>query len=193
MTDDMRRHGKERRELLKAGGAVAGLSLLASGALVSACAGENDPPPTPSETLAADDATLLEDVADTILPTTPSSPGAKAAGVGSLILLLVNDCFDKPSRARIIEGAAALRARCASQCGKGFTTLSPSEREKLLLAIDAEARASGNGHWYHAVREVALRAYFSSEIGMTQALRYVRVPGRWNGCVSLEPGQPAWG
>jgi hypothetical protein len=42
------------------------------------------------------------------------------------------------------------------------------------------------------VRELALRAYFSSEVGMTQALRYVQTPGRWEGCVPLEPGQPAW-
>jgi hypothetical protein len=43
------------------------------------------------------------------------------------------------------------------------------------------------------VRTLALGAYFSSEIGMTQALRYVRVPGKYVGCMPLEPGQPAWG
>jgi len=43
------------------------------------------------------------------------------------------------------------------------------------------------------VRDLALGAYFSSEIGMTKALRYVRVPGKYVGCMPLEPGQPAWG
>ena len=40
--------------------------------------------------------------------------------------------------------------------------------------------------------QLALQAYFSSEIGMTRALRYVMTPGKWVGCVPLQPNQPAW-
>ena len=52
---------------------------------------------------------------------------------------------------------------------------------------------AGSAHWFGLVRELAERAYFSSEIGMTKARRWVLVPGRWIGCVPLAPGQPAWG
>jgi P-type E1-E2 ATPase len=60
-------------------------------------------------------------------------------------------------------------------------------------ALDAEARAAGETHWFHLARELSERAYFSSEIGMTRALRYVRIPGKWVGCTPLAPNQPAWG
>ncbi|MCU0354758.1 MAG: gluconate 2-dehydrogenase subunit 3 family protein, partial [Cytophagales bacterium] len=31
-----------------------------------------------------------------------------------------------------------------------------------------------------------------SEIGATQALEYVPVPGRYEGCIDLKPGQKSW-
>jgi len=34
--------------------------------------------------------------------------------------------------------------------------------------------------------------YFSSEQGMTEALNYVKVPGRYDGCIDLKQGQKAW-
>jgi hypothetical protein len=59
--------------------------------------------------------------------------------------------------------------------------------------VDAEAQRVGDAHWFSVVRGLALQSYFTSEIGMTKARRYIPVPGRWVGCMPLEPGQPAWG
>ena len=53
-------------------------------------------------------------------------------------------------------------------------------------------RGAARAHYFPLVRELSLQAYFSSEIGMTKALRYIMVPGKWVGCVPLKPGQPAW-
>ena len=71
-------------------------------------------------------------------------------------------------------------------------SLQQSERERLLRELDVAAQAEKE-HWFAVVRELALHAYFSSEIGLTQAMRYALTPGRWDACVPLEPGQPAWG
>jgi hypothetical protein len=71
--------------------------------------------------------------------------------------------------------------------------LAPAQREELLLWADAEAQRGSAMRDFPLLRELAERSYFSSELGMTQALRWVAVPGRWQGCVPLEPGQPAWG
>jgi hypothetical protein len=182
-----------RRTALKAGSVVLGGALFTSSALLTACSGERAAPPASTAGISADDAQLLEEIADTILPTTPGSPGAKAAGVAPIVALLVNDCYDAPAQRRIRDGLQAFRALCADRCGGAFTRLSPSERETLLAGVDAEAVKAGDAHWFHLARELSLRAYFSSETGMTQALRYVRVPGRWTGCLPLQPGQPAWG
>ena len=58
--------------------------------------------------------------------------------------------------------------------------------------MDAAAQADEK-HWFAVVRELALQVYFSSEVGLTRAMRYEITPGRYDACVPLVPGQPAWG
>lgn len=138
------------------------------------------------QALTPDEEALVEAVADTLLPDTPSSPGAKAAGVGAVINLLLTDCYDPEARQRVVRGLADIR-------GRGFAARAPREREQLLREIDAEAVKAGETHYFPLIRQLALDSYFSSEVGLTKALRYRLTPGRWIGCLPLEPGQPAWG
>ena len=46
--------------------------------------------------------------------------------------------------------------------------------------------------FFRLIKELTLLGYFTSEQGATQALEYVAVPGRYDGCVDLKPGQKAW-
>jgi hypothetical protein len=46
--------------------------------------------------------------------------------------------------------------------------------------------------YFRMMKQLALLGYFTSEIGMTQAQRYVEAPGRYDPCVDYKPGQPAW-
>lgn len=186
-----------RRDAVKTTGAlVGGVLLAASAGLLTGCERDAQPakggaatpaaPPRPMLLSAADEA-LMSDVADTLLPDTYASPGAKAAGCGAAINLLVTDCFDAASQQRVLAALTAMRTRAPQFA----TTLQP-DREALLRAIDTEARAAGEAHWFHRLRELSLRTYFSSQVGFTQALRYVREPGQYTGCVPLQPDQPAW-
>ncbi|HAK76772.1 MAG TPA: twin-arginine translocation pathway signal, partial [Runella sp.] len=42
------------------------------------------------------------------------------------------------------------------------------------------------------MKELTVTGYFTSEIGATKALEYLPIPGRFEGCVPLKPGQKAW-
>jgi hypothetical protein len=137
--------------------------------------------------LSAPDRALVTAVADTILPDTAASPGAKAADVGPFISLLLADVYDGAARTRALDGLAALRQRSPD-----FATMPQAARETLLRTIDAEATTAGPNHWFHLLHELSVKAYFSTEIGTTKALRYVREPGRFDGCVPMTKGQPAW-
>ncbi len=183
-----------RREAVKSAGTLLGSIALASSGLLTACGAEPRASATDGSRMAlsADDQALIEAIADTILPDTASSPGAKAAGAGGAINLLLTDVYDATARTRITEGLTAIRARCLAECGGGFASLPASRRAALLTTIDAEAKAAGDEHWFHLMHELSLKAYFSSEVGMTKALRYVHEPHRYTGCVPLTPGQPAW-
>lgn len=172
-----------RREALLLGSALLMPGVLAScrpKKRESATAGTTNP-----------DQALLEDIADTLLPATAASPGAKAAGVGATMLLLLNDCMQADVQQRVSKGLQALRATCRDAGGE-FSSLQQSERERLLRELDTAAQADEE-HWFNAVRELAVDAYFSSEIGLTRAMRYSLTPGRYDACIPLEPGQPAWG
>ena len=181
-----------RREAIRRATVIAGgVALVGSGALV-ACTSERREPTRRVSALDPDDRALAEAVADTILPDTAASPGARAAGAGAAMDLLLTDCYDEGAQRRVQRGLDELRSRCRSQCGAGFASLAQPERERLLREIDAEAQRAGPTHWFHLVHELSMRAYFTSEVGVTKALRWTLVPGRWEGCVPLRPGQPAW-
>jgi hypothetical protein len=174
-----------RREAVKTTGVLLGGVLITS-ATLTACARESRN--VGVGVLNAEDQALIEEIADTLLPTTPSSPGAKAAAVGPVINLLLTDCREPAEQKRVVDGLKQFR----STVGDHFASMSQVNRENWLRRIDGEARAAGPNHYFPLVRELSLQAYFSSEIGMTKALRYVMTPGKWVGCVPLTPGQPAW-
>ena len=179
-----------RRDALKTTTALLGGVLVSSSGILLGCHREG--PSRASGILSADDQALIEDIADTLLPSTPASPGAKAAAVGPTMNLLLTDCYKPEVQQRVIEGLRQFRATCAARCGKGFATLPRSDREQLVRDIDAESQKNADTHYFTTVRELAHGAYFSSQVGATQALRYVQTPGRFDGCVTLTPGQPAW-
>jgi hypothetical protein len=179
-----------RREAVRATTLVVGGLLLTSNGLVLGQARE--PAPTMDRVLTPEDQGLIEAIADTLLPTTRSSPGARAAGAGAAINLLLSDCYEPDAQVRVVNGLKEFRRTCEARYGRSFAALRTPAREALLRAIDAEAKRAGADHYFSLVRELAVRAYFSSEIGMTKARRWMLVPGKWVGCVPLRPGQPAW-
>jgi hypothetical protein len=179
----------QRREAIKTAGAVLGGVLFSSSGILSACAKRT---PVTSGVLSADDQTLIEEIADTLLPTTAASPGAKAARVGPTINMILSDCYDTAAQQRVVQGMQDFRKTCRARTKSDFASLTRADREALLRDIDREARTAGASHYFALVRELAQGAYFSSEVGATKALRYVAVPGRFDGCVPLKPGQPAW-
>jgi hypothetical protein len=192
MNEDSESRLLSRREAIRRATVIAGgVALVGSGALV-ACTVEERKPERRTSALDDDDRALAEAIADTLLPDTPASPGARAAGAGAAIDLLVTDCYDDDAQKKLVRGLGEFRSFCRTRCGSGFAALPQPDRERLLREVDAEAEKAGKEHWFHLVRELSQRAYFSSEVGMTKALRWVMVPGRWEGCVPLAPGQPAW-
>ena len=42
------------------------------------------------------------------------------------------------------------------------------------------------------MKELTLLGFFTSEIGATKALRYVAVPGKYEGCIPYNKGDKAW-
>ena len=141
---------------------------------------------------------LLDEIAETILPET-STPGAKAAGVGAFMALMVEDAYYPSDQAIFRAGMTAVDTRCREAFGRNFLSASPADRLKLLEALDAEQFEAMRSqppdaprHFFRMMKELALLGYFTSEIGYTQAMRYVETPGRFDPCAPYAPGEKAW-
>jgi hypothetical protein len=148
--------------------------------------------------LTPQDLTLLDEIGETIIPTT-HTPGAKAVQIGAFMKMMVNDCYDEANQAVFQAGLGQVDAAATKKLGKPFLQLSPTDRTALLNAIDAEERtyrtqkpADAPEHYFRLMKQMTLLGYFSSEIGCTQALRYVEVPGAFRGSEPYKKGDRAW-
>jgi hypothetical protein len=151
-----------------------------------------------SDLLSETDVVLLDEIADTILPAT-KTPGAKAAGVGPFIAVMVRDTYDPGEQRTFLDGLETLERESRLQNGGGFMASSPAQRVALLERIDRETidylRQPGNAdrpHYFRMIKELTLLGYFTSEIGYTQAMRYRETPGRYDPDVPHAPGDKSW-
>lgn len=147
---------------------------------------------TPGEAFAfsSADATLLDQISETILPQTPDSGGAHAAKVVDFMQEIVRDFYTDTERSTFVKGLTELDALSrSSNSGRTFVQLAPTERADLLLRLE---RSSPVPPYYRMIKQLTVWGYFTSEIGATQALAHVAVPGRFEGCVSVSPSARAW-
>ncbi|MEZ4939886.1 MAG: gluconate 2-dehydrogenase subunit 3 family protein [Saprospiraceae bacterium] len=142
---------------------------------------------------------LLNEIADTILPET-GTPGAKAAKVGQFMAVIVSDCWEKTDQDVFLAGLVTLEERCKKTFGKPFLRCTPQQCHALLVELDEEQKAyyrsrkaGAPPHYFRQMKDLTLWGYFTSEIGATQALRFVEIPGRYEGCIPFAKGDRAWG
>lgn len=128
---------------------------------------------------------LLNEIGETIIPAT-DTPGAKAAKVGQFIAVIVSDCYEAADQQRFLQGLATLESESVKRNGKKFMKSSAMLRTDLLNELDAEQKSFQKSkaretpsHYFRVIKDLVLWGYFTSEIGATQALRFVEFPGRY--------------
>lgn len=138
---------------------------------------------------------LLDEVWETILPACEKSGGAKAAEVGMFMVKVVTNCYEARHQEIFVAGISKIDEISKEKYSKEFVGLSLEEKITILTPLDREAAVQAKEtlpHFYSLMKQLILLGYFSSEIGVTQALRYNPVPGSYDGCVPLKKGDSAW-
>src|SRR6266566_1985161 len=209
-----------REAVLRVTALLGGIALTGGTALITGCRQEKV-----GEPFTQDEIAYLDEIADTILPTT-STPGAKAAKTGAFMALMVTDTYHDDDEKTFRDGMRKLDDLSKSKNGASFMKATPAQRLALLQELDREQhdysekqRAEGRkksdafinstqqqnapeakinpatqiasepaNKYFRMMKELALLGYFTSEVGMTQALRYVEAPGRYDPCVPYKPG-----
>lgn len=162
-----------RRNILQGLAALPALSLIASCGLGGAGKAE----------IAKDELAFLSSLADTIIPTTPSSPGALAGKVPATLGDVLNIWASAETRGRWSTTLAALKKELDGGKDGSFEKGSAAERIARLGKLDAAVFANYE-HPLKAYREVKstiATAYYRSEPGATQELRYEPAPGDFKG------------
>ena len=127
-------------------------------------------------------------MAETIIPTTDGSPGARASGIGAFFQEMITDYYSAEEQRIVLAGLGEFRSLVAATGKKHFGELDGSRREALLLALEVDADAA----YYRMIKQLTVWGYFSSEVGVKQALRFAPIPGRYDGDVKIKPGARAW-
>lgn len=202
----------ERRELLKIIAVLTGSALVGGELFLSGC---KSTVKDGKVVLSTADIALLNEVGDTIIPVT-DSPGAKAAQVGEFMNVYVQDCYRPDQQKAFTEGVTTLNEACKKQFSNDFMELTAEQRKEVLVGLEKEAKNFNeavrtkeqpardaarkemkefNGaslHYYTLMKQLTLLGYFTSEIGMKQALRFLPVPGKYNGSYPYKKGDKAW-
>ena len=174
----------QRREALQLVATLMGGTIVGGDLFLSGCK-----TPARKEGLFYDtDVALMDEVGETILPAGVGVPGAKEAGIGEFMKVIVTDCYTPEDQDIFVKGLQALR-------DQKFIDMTPEQRHALLVKLDKETRDSKPGDkqpYFRMMKQLTIWGYYSSEAGATKALRYMETPGKIDGNYPYKKGDKAW-
>jgi hypothetical protein len=187
-----------RRDAIARVGLLVGGTVVGANVFLTGCARKSEEAAS-GLTFTPDNISFLDEVGETILPATTSSPGAKETRIGEFMKAIVSDCYEEKDQKVFFEIFTKLDEASEKKFGKHFLSLAPADRQTLLIAIDQEAKdyqkskkADEPEHYFTLTKQLTLWGYFTSELGSTKALRYLPIPGRYEGCAPYKKGDRAW-
>jgi Gluconate 2-dehydrogenase subunit 3 len=198
----------ERRELLRMIALATGAALVGGEVLFSGCKNQTNETISFSEKTIA----LLDEIGETILPRT-KTPGAKDAGIGKFMQTIITDCYYANDQEIFMSGLNELQQQTQQQFGKDFMECTAGQRTELINKFDTVAKEYNNkkvaydqernnkikgtvqykndempNHWFTMVKQLTLLGFFTSKQGASEALRYIAVPGEYEGDVPYVKG-----
>lgn len=212
----MKRRLALQRVALLVGGAISAPSLAA---ILNSCKSASDSSAGSGFSFTSDQKSLVSEIAEVIIPKT-DTPGAKDTGVQEVIEILLKDCYPEEQQTHFMAGIKTLEEESA-KLGGSFTSLTPEQklnvlgimRDKATVESEANKKAkeeaeqvdSESGQkkvdhtkkeppipFFTIVRDLTIFGYYSSEYGVTKAFDYMPVPGKYEGCIKVKPGQLAY-
>jgi hypothetical protein len=202
----------ERRELLKMIAVLTGGAVIGGDVFLAGCTSKT----ADASTFSVDNIALLDEVGETIIPTT-TTPGAKATKIGEFMKIMVTDCYTADQQKVFADGLAGLNAACQKANGKSFMDCNADQRKSFLVLLEKEAKeynkqrdekekeakekakkdmdpnfVGASSHYYTMIKQLTLMGYFTSEIGSKQALRWLPIPGKYDGALPYKKGDKAW-
>lgn len=143
-----------------------------------------------------DQARLVTTLCDVILPA-DDTPSASEAGVPSFIEQMVVEVYSEEQRSAFLDGLDQFGEDSRLELDTDYFDSTDEQRYQFTYNINRVALEEGPGEngetpfilWF---KELTMLGYFTSEIGATQVLRYLPVPGKYEGCIPFEEVGKTW-
>jgi gluconate 2-dehydrogenase gamma chain len=147
--------------------------------------------------LSNDEGAIVEEVAEMILPRT-DTPGARDVGVPAFIDVILKDAYPADDQGRFISGLKDFDSEAQRAHGKPFLELPQAQRLAYLQQVHDAAAAAEKTQADNDVptderkrpfvlmmKELTMLGFFTSQVGATQVLQYVAVPGGFQACIPI--------
>jgi len=172
------------------------ISAPALNALLAGCRAQAPGSDWTPQALSAEQTELVGLLVDRILPTT-DTPGARDVGVPAFIDLLLAQWAEPDDRTRFLEGLGALDAEANAAHGTGFRNTSADYQAATLERLDREAASARADDvnplpFFATLKEWTLVGYYTSEVGATQELQWLAIPGRYDADAPLNEVGRTW-
>lgn len=210
----LKRRDALQRVALMMGGVVSAPTMIA---ILNGCKASGDATSGAAFSLTKDLQALVSEIAEVIIPKT-DTPGAKDAGVGPFIEMMLKDCYTEAQQQHFLKGLEDVEAE-SKKLGSGFIALAADKKIQVIATMRDKAKAETESTkkeakqvdtesgltkentskkveppvpFFNLMKELTVFGFFTSEPGATKTLDFVPIPGRYEGCIKMEPGQKAY-
>lgn len=134
-----------------------------------------------------DEFKFIDILGEFILPETDKSPGARTAKVANFIDHYISVCYTETQQLKCRNGIIAIQEECRKNYNSSFVKMSNKRIGEVLINPKINSILISEG-----IKDLLLLGYFTSQSGMTKALRYVAIPGKYEGDIAYQDGERAW-
>lgn len=175
-----------RRDAIKSFALMMGGAMVGANVILTGCAPEDQ---IVGLDFTPEQIAFLDEIGEAIIPTT-DTPGAKAAGIGEFMVMMVKDTYSGEQQNAFVSGLNNLKKEFKSANNKEFMDATLEQRTAFLNEMNQKASTSEDKEpkVIGMLKDLTILGYFTSEIGATQQLRFVEVPGRFDACVDYKKG-----
>ena len=133
--------------------------------------------------VSADEATLLGELVDTIIPET-TTPGARSLNVHQFILRMIRDCYGPAAQTSLQQGLLLLDATARQAYGKPFANGDTAQRLAVLATLTGAADPAGKT-FVDLMKRLTIQGYMNSEYYLVNVEKFNMAPGFYHGCVPV--------
>ncbi len=136
---------------------------------------------------------LLRELGEIIIPTT-DTPGAIAAGVHDFINHFAVYCASKEEQQGLLAGLNRIDDSAKARFSTPFLSASKPQQIELLTNMEkaADGFTADDRQFFKQLKALVTFGYYTSEIGATQELAYLAIPGGYKGNFTFKQIGKAW-